>query len=616
MTTINDSSADVFRKLNEREDVTAEDVTKILSKMTNIVPKLIGFVSESSWHGHGDMALFLKRCSNEPNWQDNLHHMWLTYVDVLKKWPSEIEFEEKARDLQCHVKSIEAPLSMHGRIMPSYFYTSSIIIELKHLFYTECFHILNTENINEYDISNTEYKWPGEAPKLDIEWDKIAEHYDETATDEIIDLTSRQQNLLTCGFITRLNIKNQIIPSTIIYLCLEYVKFVNFRSVPNEKDTVNFVTTQDLKQCEIYRKKGNEYFKLKQYEEAITKYNKALFYNNDNHLVYNNLSLCYFNLHEFDQAKENALNSIKFDPSYLKAWVRLAMPCQHLKQYDIAFICIMVAYCITIKYDNKFSKYSSMRKSKLKASGVLHKLYCKTDELMVDNVSFEDQQEIESKVELFFDSNRYVTESSWNGQIMNDIMENDEEMKKFHEDCVENDTVDYDYVNKFMAHEIYVNDKVFFTLYQYYIESKWNNKYIMNSLKLSMCAFNVSYMSLKSIYRNKRWFGLNINEISHEVDENGNNEQRERNICGNTVCGKPTGQRLIKELLRLMAQRGHKPRWMFIAWRIRNEFEQLEKYFQPLGIQLMLEAEADAKKNAYEFGNDHDGWNHMIWNTV
>ena len=105
----------------------------------------------------------------------------------------------------------------------------------------------------------------------------------------------------------------------------------------------------------------------------------------------------------------------------------------------------------------------------------------------------------------------------------------------------------------FQQHPFYLCDRELFDLYQLYLSSKWNLEMdvMQNMLPRIMYCWNVSYMSLRQIKFNKRLFGFTVMQIARVYNDENNNS--EKSICCKLVCGKPNGERLIKELLQLMA---------------------------------------------------------------
>ena len=349
--------------------------------------------------------------------------------NLLKNNPSAIAFE-----IACREMYLKGALSA-GFLSCNIYYGFSLLFEFRDLFYTECTNIITftDSDLSAYDINNTTYSYTKQLSNSDIidSTDKIKEKYPDLAMDEIICLDSRSHNLLVFGYIHENNWYRlrKDWPSIILYLILEYSKFINWKSIPNQYDLINFITSDDTKYAELYRRKGNEYFKLKQYNSAIIKYNKALFYNTDNHFVYNNLALCYSKLSQHQNSKMNAWRAIENDPSFIKAWVRLAMSAQKLDEYEISTISILVAYCITYKFDADKCKYGAMKRSKLEDSNILNKLYLKNEALINDNISYQGQQALDNNLYLFFESDRYKDEVIWFQTVIENIIDSDKNMQ-------------------------------------------------------------------------------------------------------------------------------------------------------------------------------------------
>jgi len=75
--------------------------------------------------------------------------------------------------------------------------------------------------------------------------------------------------------------------------------------------------------CEEMRRRGNEAFTAKNYEEANQLYSKALELEPSNHVLYSNRSAAKLNLGKNEEALQDALEALTIDPTYLKAYQRV-----------------------------------------------------------------------------------------------------------------------------------------------------------------------------------------------------------------------------------------------------------------------------------------------------
>ena len=76
--------------------------------------------------------------------------------------------------------------------------------------------------------------------------------------------------------------------------------------------------------AEELKRRGNELFATRQYDEAIELYNKAIAIDSENAVLYSNRSACYASKKQWQKALEDAKISISKDPNFIKAYHRLA----------------------------------------------------------------------------------------------------------------------------------------------------------------------------------------------------------------------------------------------------------------------------------------------------
>eukprot|EP00752_Nemacystus_decipiens_P006119 g5519.t1 len=77
--------------------------------------------------------------------------------------------------------------------------------------------------------------------------------------------------------------------------------------------------------AERERAKGNESFKVKEYDEAFRCYTCSLALDDTNARVYNNRAAAAHKLERFDQAEDDCTRAISLEPAFKKAWMRRGM---------------------------------------------------------------------------------------------------------------------------------------------------------------------------------------------------------------------------------------------------------------------------------------------------
>jgi len=86
----------------------------------------------------------------------------------------------------------------------------------------------------------------------------------------------------------------------------------------------------DGKQYETLKNRGNDCFKAKEYEKALSYYSDAIAAKGNEAAAYSNRALCYINLNRFYEAKEDCDRAINLDPSFVKAYYRRAVALKNL----------------------------------------------------------------------------------------------------------------------------------------------------------------------------------------------------------------------------------------------------------------------------------------------
>lgn len=87
----------------------------------------------------------------------------------------------------------------------------------------------------------------------------------------------------------------------------------------------------------VYRySEGNNFFKLKKYEEAIEKYTEAIQFDPADVTFYSNRSACFAALAKWQQAYEDGRQCVITDKSFVKGYFRAALALQNLNNLDDA----------------------------------------------------------------------------------------------------------------------------------------------------------------------------------------------------------------------------------------------------------------------------------------
>lgn len=86
-----------------------------------------------------------------------------------------------------------------------------------------------------------------------------------------------------------------------------------------------------------YRRQGNRYYELKQYEKAVESYSKAIRMQANTAQFYNDRGCAYDSLGEHDKAISDFEKAIELDPENTAAYINMGYTYNNLKKYDKAF---------------------------------------------------------------------------------------------------------------------------------------------------------------------------------------------------------------------------------------------------------------------------------------
>ncbi|VDB94318.1 unnamed protein product [Peniophora sp. CBMAI 1063] len=105
-------------------------------------------------------------------------------------------------------------------------------------------------------------------------------------------------------------------------------------TVESLSNAIHALSTEDVtERSAALKTDANKLFGEKKYDDAIRLYSQAIAIDKDNALLYCNRSASYFALHAFGKACQDAAKASELDPSYTKAYYRLAASQHALQLY-------------------------------------------------------------------------------------------------------------------------------------------------------------------------------------------------------------------------------------------------------------------------------------------
>ena len=387
------------------------------------------------------------------------------------------------------------------------------------------------------------------------------------------------------GYI-RTKIKPRECQQDIINLCIKFFKILD---IATAKDSVNFVSDQDVETCDRFKTEGNAYHKQKQYEAAIAKYTTALRYNPNNHLVLNNRALCHYMLGNYKDAKKDAFESICKEPSFMKSWYRYGAIFEAQKNYKNAGVCYKAAYCLSIGWHMRANDSQKRNHYKINYFNFIAKIKKSGEMDVVDWIKgFEEKCKNlspESLMENFLFKSR-------DKEMMTKMMNSQGGMQQMLMELMQNK----DYLEAQDAQKLYC----------LFMESKYKALIEGNKLQQTNETLNISYSSLPNI-EHKRVFNVTVSS------------SQSMRIAGQFLhYGRPRTKDMLRYLYRTMAfsnmlhTKETKPRSVVIDWRSRDMFDEIQQELgTTLGIQCVQETYEESKKVCKDNETDINGWNHL-----
>ncbi|XP_037322958.2 E3 ubiquitin-protein ligase TTC3 [Pungitius pungitius] len=118
---------------------------------------------------------------------------------------------------------------------------------------------------------------------------------------------------------------DQVRHSSLHLIFTEFAKYIHEMGTDLEKTLRSLMarpSTHLIKQSEEMKRKGNENFEKKQYEDAVLFYSKAIQFYPDNHIAYGNRALCYIRCDKFLKAACDGKCATLIDPFWAKGHYR------------------------------------------------------------------------------------------------------------------------------------------------------------------------------------------------------------------------------------------------------------------------------------------------------
>lgn len=179
--------------------------------------------------------------------------------------------------------------------------------------------------------------------------------------------------------------------------------------------------------AEIFKNRGNQYLKLKDFSNAIEMYTEAINLNPNNAIYYANRSLAHLRQESFGSALQDGISAVKSDPSYLKGYYRRAAAQMSLGKFKQALS--------DFEYVSKCRPNDKEAKMKFTECNKIVKMRAFERAIAVDKPE-------KTLAEMFRDLENITIEEDYQGpaledgkvtvKFMEDLMEHYKKQKKLH----------------------------------------------------------------------------------------------------------------------------------------------------------------------------------------
>lgn len=121
--------------------------------------------------------------------------------------------------------------------------------------------------------------------------------------------------------------------------------------------------------AEIAKKKGNDAYLAKDYNEAIKHYSESINLEPESAVYYSNRSACYAALKQWDKAYEDAVLCVSKDSKFIKGYYRLSSAQTELKMFDDSLATLRAALTIEPGNEVLLRQMKSVAAKKAAATG-------------------------------------------------------------------------------------------------------------------------------------------------------------------------------------------------------------------------------------------------------
>eukprot|EP01083_Nonionella_stella_P034785 95096_1 len=447
--------------------------------------------------------------------------------------------------------------------------------------------------------------------------------------------TVTRAKLASTGFI-RIHFSHiQVIPESITELCSRFVGC--FFMDPN-KDPSNFITQSDRQKALQLRQEGNALVQTKQWSKALKKYTESLSYDVNAAKTYSNRALCYLKLKDYDDAFSDARAAIHNDPLWSKAWLRLAQTFECMERYDECLNMLEHAQNICELNPSSTSKKQGKILEKYWGSIIIKKWpEEEIPEIVINHMEDADRLEWNHCEPGFVDESKMS-----DYQIMNALPFSIEMYEK---------GIAPNRLRKQLASRENMDDDCF-AEYDRWTKRKWIQKVLLfkqlNHLKLLLKfeelvwdtpttkgdLWTMTWSAEYQLYLNKRRVSIGISCVNFD-DEIGSkdpdcNHHYNATVAQHKTWCKPNATTLINCIKMAIlspldavwhmmhaSKNGEdmgfsrKPEVLEIQWRMKDEFEEIQKEMSKYGVFCRLGSLESNIESCKKFDTDPYGWNYL-----
>eukprot|EP01084_Bolivina_argentea_P011284 21094_1 len=432
---------------------------------------------------------------------------------------------------------------------------------------------------------------------------------------------------VACRGYIRIHCSKSSIPKAIKRLCFEYLGYF---FLDPAKDPANFITDTDIEKALKLKREADKLFKLKKFRKALHLYTQSLSYNINDGMVRILRSKCYLELGDCDKSLCDARYALRDKPTSPELWFKLAEIFCFVKEYseclNIIDHCIYILewYCHPSKHQfiqelhdkrpliyNAKIQYYKLHPEKRNINHMNDKdrLEWQNEKGKIDESKLSDEAILDMMPWQIHTQKELIIPQRLGALISSDTYEELDEYERW---------TNRKWILKLNLFQKLNSYKKLFRCHEYI-----NNNAPIKPFDI----WSLTWSATHSLYLNKRLFSITIGCVNYRIN------YEKCVFMGHTYC-KPTAKCLIQcvmaailspadntfQIIEQLITNGldknnikyvRRPQILEIAYRIRDEFDEIKNEMNKFGIECRFVSLKQSIESCRKYGTNVDGWNYL-----